>query len=96
MCSRIGLSEVGDALQSSESTTFHSLPGSSLPPREPGPRPCHCSWDNGSAGGGPEVCGGCAFLLKQGKREMVRRVTDFSIKAVLNSSLLASYGKPPI
>lgn len=96
MCSRIGLSEVGDALQSSESTTFHSLPGSSLPPGSPDRALAAAAGITGSAGGGPEVCGGCAFLLKQGKREMVRRVTDFSIKAVLNSSLLASYGKPPI
>lgn len=71
------------------------------PPLPPGPAPDPCPpplQDSGARGRRLAKVGRrCDFLLKQGKREMgSRRLRDFSIKAALNSRLLASCGKPPI
>lgn len=70
-------------------------PGPALP-GAPNPRPPPPG-DNGASRRRVEGCRGGDFLLKQGEGEMGRRrFRDFSIKGALNSSLLASCGKPPI
>lgn len=83
----------GDARPGEESSTPDSRPRLVLLLRawEPPPR------DRLRGQGAAEGCRRCDFLLQKGEREMERRkLRDFSIRAALNSSLLASCGKPPI
>ena len=82
----------GDARPGAEASTPDSRPRLVLlRAREPPPG------DGRRGRGRPEGRRRCDFLLQQGEREMGRRkLRGFSIKAALNSSLLASCGKPPI
>lgn len=83
----------GDARPGEESSTPDSRPGWSFF-SEPGSRHPGTDWEDRRQ---PEGCRRCDFLLQKGEREMGRRkLRDFSIRAALNSSLLASCGKPPI